>query len=122
MLTYVCADYYKARLLSDEAVSLARKILDTRLDLTRLRQTFPQPRLTIHSANDKLDAQVKDMQALGDELEALNENLDLVKEKVREGAKDLERLRIERAEMEKVKVERTEVEDERVLGLYDWYV
>lgn len=113
----------KAKALTDEAVSLARKILDTRLALTRLRQAHPHPRLTVPSAEAQLDAQVAEMQSLEDQLQSLNDDIDSVKERVKSGARDVERRRVHRAELEKqVKATRSDGEDKRVLALYDWCV
>ncbi|KAI0954121.1 hypothetical protein AcV7_007442 [Taiwanofungus camphoratus] len=115
-------DYNKAKALTQEASTLASKILDARLQLTRLRQAHPHPRLTVPSANAQLDSQVIDMQKLDDELQSLNEKVDHVKEKVKEGARDVERLKVERADMEKlVRAGKDEVEDARIIGLYDWF-
>ncbi|KZT64376.1 hypothetical protein DAEQUDRAFT_732683 [Daedalea quercina L-15889] len=115
-------DYNKAKALTSEASDLARKILDARLQLTRLRQAHPHPRLTVASANAQLDAQVEEMQRLDDELQGLNTTVDEVKEKVKEGARDVERLRIERADAEKlVRAGEADVQDGRVRGLYDWF-
>lgn len=117
-----CSDYIKAKALSDESVDLARKILDARLRLTRLRQAYPQPRLTIPVALTKLDEQVEDMQHLQDNLQDLSEQIDGIKEQVKVGARDVERLRVERAEVDKlVKQTKSEIEDGRVLELCDWY-
>lgn len=100
---------------------LAQQVLDAKLQLIRLRQTHPQPRLTIDSANAQLDAQVAEMQTLDDGLQQLNETVDRVKLKIKDGARDVERLRIERADVEKqAKAAQNEVEDGRVVGLYDW--
>lgn len=116
-------DYNKARSLTHEAADLASKILDARLMLTRLRQAHPHPRLTIPAANAQLDAQVAEMQELDDELQALNGQVDDVKERVKAGARDVERLRVERADAEKTaKAAQEEVQDGRVIGLYDWSV
>ena len=113
----------RAKALTDEAVDLARKILDSRLKLTRLRQAYPQPRLTVPSAEAQLDAQVMEMQNLEDRLQTLNEEVDDIKEKVKSGAREVERLRVERGEVEKmVKQSKSEEEDARVIQLYDWYV
>lgn len=113
----------KAKALTDEASTLASKILDARLQLTRLRQAHPHPRLTVASANAQLDSQVSEMQKLDDELQNLNETIDEVKEKVKDGAREVERLRMERADVEKlVRAGKDEVEDGRVVSLYDWYV
>ncbi|KAI9060911.1 hypothetical protein FKP32DRAFT_994131 [Trametes sanguinea] len=115
-------DYTKARALTQEAAALASKILDARLTLTRLRQAHPHPRLTIPAANAQLDAQVAEMQELDDELQAVNERVEHVKERVKAGAREVERLRVERADLEKtVKTGQDEVQDGRVVGLYDWY-
>ncbi|KAH9926876.1 uncharacterized protein B0H18DRAFT_876042 [Fomitopsis serialis] len=115
-------DYNKAKALTSEASDLARKILDARLQLTRLRQAHPHPRLTVTSANAQLDAQVEEMQKLDDELQGINVNIDEVKDNVKEGARDVERLRIERADAEKlVRAGEADVQDGRVRGLYDWY-
>ncbi|PCH36230.1 hypothetical protein WOLCODRAFT_146165 [Wolfiporia cocos MD-104 SS10] len=114
-------DFHKAKALTAEASDLARNILDARLQLTRLKQVHPHPRLTISSAHAQLDAQVVEMQTLMDEQQSLNEQIEQVKEKVKEGAKEIERLRLERAETEKAaRAGKEEVEDSRVIGLYDW--
>ena len=61
------------------------------------------------------------MQALDEELQEVNKKVEEVKGRVKEGAKYVERLGMERAEAEKqVKICKNEVEDGRVVGLYDW--
>lgn len=63
------------------------------------------------------------MQGLEDKLQTYNEDIDAVKEKVKAGAKEIERLRVERGEAEKmVKQSKSEEEDARVVRLYDWCV
>ena len=64
------------------------------------------------------------MQTLDDTLQELNAQVDEAKDTVKEGARELERLRVERAEAEKslVRAGQEEVEDGRVPGLYDWCV
>ncbi|KAI0790710.1 hypothetical protein C8Q75DRAFT_732828 [Abortiporus biennis] len=115
-------DYLKAKSLTDAALTLSRQILDTRLQLTRLRQIHPLPRLTVTSANEQLDAQVIEMQKLEDELTGLNDNIEELKGKVKEGAKEVERLRVERGDVERlVKKSEGEVGDARVVELYDWF-
>ncbi|KAI0640798.1 hypothetical protein C8Q79DRAFT_995022 [Trametes meyenii] len=115
-------DYARARALTQEAAALASKILDARLTLTRLRQAHPHPRLTIPAANAQLDAQVEEMQELDDELQSVNGRVDEVKDRVKAGAREVERLRVERADLEKtVKAGKEEIQDGRVVGLYDWY-
>ena len=114
-------DYLRAKSLTDESVDLSRKILDSRLKLTRLRQAYPQPRLTVPSAEAQLDAQVLEMQSLEDKLQGLNEDIESVKEKVKSGAREIERLRVEKGEVDKlVKQSKSEEEDARVIQLYDW--
>lgn len=116
-------DYHKARALTQEAAALASKILDARLTLTRLRQAHPHPRLTIPAANAQLDSQILEMQQLDDELQNVNTQVDTVKERVKAGAVEVERLRVERAELERqVNAGQKEVQDGRVVGLYDWCV
>ncbi|KAI0717996.1 hypothetical protein C8T65DRAFT_706951 [Cerioporus squamosus] len=116
-------DYNRARALTQEAAALASKILDARLTLTRLRQAHPHPRLTIPAANAQLDSQIVEMQQLDDELQQVNTQVDTVKERVKAGAVEVERLRVERAELEKqVNAGQKEVQDGRVVGLYDWCV
>ncbi|TFY70314.1 hypothetical protein EVG20_g2693 [Dentipellis fragilis] len=117
-------DYNKARDLTNDTVTLTQSVLDARLAIKRLRQAHPHPRLTIPAAEDKLALQVSDMQMLEDELQHANEQVVRVKERVREGAKEAERLRVEKSEVEKevsaIQV-RDEAEDGRVVGLNDWY-
>lgn len=61
------------------------------------------------------------MQTLDDELQNINTSVDSVKERVKNGARELERLRVERTELEKkVRAQRDQTEDSRVVGLYDW--
>ncbi|KAI0051369.1 hypothetical protein FA95DRAFT_322276 [Auriscalpium vulgare] len=115
-------DYNKAKSLTDEAVTLTQSILDARLAITRLRQAHPQPRLTIPLAEEHLSVQIEEMQTLEDELQNANDRVGHVKESVKDGAKEVERLRLERAEAEKeVKARRDDAEDERVVELYDWF-
>lgn len=118
----VAVDYKKAQSLTLQASTLSQKILDARLSLTRLRQAHPHPRLTITTANQQLDGQVEEMQALDTELADVNENIAAVREKIKVGTGEVERLRVVRAEVEKaLEVGAGErVEDERVAGLYDW--
>ncbi|OCH96242.1 hypothetical protein OBBRIDRAFT_765746 [Obba rivulosa] len=115
-------DYTKAKALTQEAASLADKILDARLTLTRLRQAHPPPRLTVASASAQLDAQVAEMQTLDEALQAVTARVERVKERVKDGAREVERLRVQRAELEKqVMAGKDEAEDGRVVGLYDWF-
>ncbi|KDQ32332.1 hypothetical protein PLEOSDRAFT_1100817 [Pleurotus ostreatus PC15] len=85
----------------DKAVALSQKILDARLDLIRLRQTHPHPRLTLPLADQKLVDQVAEMQALNDDLEAAQRHMHTVKECIRASASAAERLRMESAHVSK---------------------
>lgn len=79
--------------------------------------------MTIPAANAQLDDQIVEMQQLDDELQQVNTQVDTVKERVKVGAVEVERLRVERAELEKqVNAGQKEVQDGRVVGLYDWCV
>jgi|SRR5882762_3740427 chromosome segregation ATPase len=114
-------DYNRAKSLTTEATTLAQQILDARLALTRLRQAHPHPRLTVATASAHLEAQVIQMQEFDEKVQDVNDRVASVKEKVKEGAREVERLRVKRAEVEKgVKTAEVEVEDGRVIGLYDW--
>ncbi|EKM57946.1 uncharacterized protein PHACADRAFT_251867 [Phanerochaete carnosa HHB-10118-sp] len=115
-------DCTKVRSLTEESVGLSRKILDARLKLTRLRQAYPQPRLTVPSAEAQLDAQVLEMQTLEDKLQNLNDAVDSMKDKVKSGAREVEWLSGERGEIEKlVKSSKSEDEDAQVVRSYKWY-
>jgi len=62
------------------------------------------------------------MQEFDEKVQDVNDRVASVKEKVKEGAKEVERLRMKRAEVEKgMKTGEVEVEDGRVVGLYDWF-
>jgi len=114
-------DYNRAKSLTTEANFLSQQILDARLALTRIRQAYPHPRLTIASATAHLESQVREMQEFDEKAQEVNVRVAIVKEKVKESAREVERLRVERAEAEKVvKTGELEVEDGRVVGLYDW--
>lgn len=114
-------DFNKAKKLTSEAATLAQQILDARLQLNRLHQTHPKPRLTIPSATNQLERQVEEMQKLEEQLQELNESIDQVKGKVKDSARDVERLRMERADIEKqARASKNEAEDGRIVGLYDW--
>lgn len=53
----------------------------------------------------------------------MNEKVARVKEEVKEGAREVERLRVLRGEVEKaVDIREGGEEDARVGGLYDWFV
>lgn len=108
--------------MTGKTAELAQKILDAKLQLIRLRKAHPQPRLTVKSASAQADNQVLELQKLDDTLAQLKQNIERVGIKVKDGAKEVERLRVQRAEVEKqAKVAQSEIEDGRMIGLYDWY-
>ncbi|KAH6906673.1 hypothetical protein BKA70DRAFT_395481 [Coprinopsis sp. MPI-PUGE-AT-0042] len=115
-------DYIRVKQATERANLLAQKILDARLALMRLRQAHPHPRLTIPMADQKLADQVTEMQDLSDEVEAKKKEVKTVKEKVKVGALEVEKLRIQQAESERA-VESLNLEDDdnRLVPLYDWY-
>ncbi|KIM91719.1 hypothetical protein PILCRDRAFT_828 [Piloderma croceum F 1598] len=115
-------DCNRAKALTTEATTLSQQILDARLALTRLRQAHPHPRLTVATASAHLESQVMQMQEFDEKVQGVNDRVASVKEKVKESAREVERLRVKRAEVEKgVKTGEVEVEDGRVVGLYDWF-
>ncbi|RXW14976.1 hypothetical protein EST38_g10876 [Candolleomyces aberdarensis] len=115
-------DYTKVKQVTERATMLAQKILDARLALMRLRQTNPHPRLTIPMADQKLIDQVEEMQTLSDEVELSKKKTKAVKERVKTGALEIEKLRIQQAESERaVQALQLEEDDNRLVPLYDWY-
>lgn len=116
-------DYDKTQESTEKATILAQKILDARLSLTRLRQTHPQPRLTIAAADQKLADQVTEMQELSDRVEVIRKQVQTAKGELKAGTVKLENLRAERAETEKSAKNASVGEDDpRIAPLYDWYV
>jgi len=116
-------DYQRVKITTERAVVLAQNIVDARLALTRLRQTHPQPRLTIPLADQKLVDQVTEMQTLSDEVAVVKKKVQAVKEQAKSRALEVEKLRMERAEAEKaVKMSQVEEDDSRLVPLYDWSV
>jgi chromosome segregation ATPase len=119
------ADYNRAQTSTAHATDVAQKILDARLALTRLRQTYPQPRLTVPVATATLEEQIVTMQNLDDQMQELNKRVSSVKEKLRDAKAQVELARTERAEVEKAAALSTEQlgdDDTRLLPLYDWSV
>ena len=116
-------DYLKAKGLAAEAVSLAQSVLDARLAITRLRQAHPSPRLTIPVAEEQLSSQVVDLQMLEDESQSVNEKIARVKDAIKEGTVEIDRLRSDKAELEKkVATHKVEADDGRAVDLCDWCV
>ncbi|KAG5642694.1 hypothetical protein DXG03_002322 [Asterophora parasitica] len=115
-------DYRKVHDMTSHAAQQAQKIIDTRLALARLRKTHPHPRLTIPLADQKLIDQVTQMQELSDELNALSESAQAIKDQVKKDALELEARRAERAEVERaVKATRVDEDDGKLVPLYEWY-
>lgn len=116
-------DYNKALASTSEASSMSQKILDAQLALTRWKQSYPEPRLTVSSATTQLESQVAEMQGFYEELQSLKSQVVSVKESMKKRTMDLERLKAKRAELEKLKVSKEDgSEDPRFAGLYDWQV
>lgn len=116
-------DYKHINSSTAQAATIAQKIIDARLALTRLRQTHPQPRLTIPLAERKLTDQVTEMQTLDDKLQDISKKVQVVKTRVKGGASEVEKLRTERADIDKaVRVAKVDEDDARLAPLYDWCV
>ena len=108
---------------TDRAALLSQKIIEARTSLMLLRQTHPQPRLTIPLADDKLADQVTEMQTLSDQVQAIKQKGKAEKARVKSGALEVENLRIEAAEVEKaVETSQIDEDDSRLVPLYDWSV
>ncbi|KAK0219869.1 hypothetical protein IW262DRAFT_1482515 [Armillaria fumosa] len=112
-------NYNHIKEASSQAADLSKKIIDTRLALTRLRQSHPQPRLTVQMADQKLADQIVEMQELTDKIEVVTHKVKEVKDRVKGGALEVENLRIQRAEVEKSV--KADVDDGKWLPLYDWF-
>ena len=110
--------------MTEEAVTLAKSNFDTRLDLFRLRQAYPQPRYTIATAEGTLASQISEMQEVEEELQQGSQRVADMKESVKATVKEVDRLRAERADLEKQLREqlRTDGNDDAVASLFDWYV
>ena len=109
--------------MGNEAVALAQSIIDARLAITRLRQAHPQPRLTIPTAEEYLAAQITEMQELEDKLRDASDQVAGVRESVKEGSKEMERLSVERAEIGwDVKARGYGADDRRAASLCEQYV
>lgn len=122
-LDSACVDYLKAKGQAAEAVALTQSILDARLAITRLRQAYPSPRLTIPVAEEQLSSQVVDMQTLEDESQHVNEKIARAKDAIKEGTREKDQLRSVKAELEKeVAVHKLEADDGRTVDLCDWCV
>ncbi|KAI0031863.1 hypothetical protein K488DRAFT_78826 [Vararia minispora EC-137] len=116
-------DYQKARNLANEVVAHAKDNFDSRLSLFRLRQTYPQPRYTVATAEEKLTVQVDEMQAVEDERQQGAQRVAEKKDKLKAAAKDVDRLRTERADLEQqVRAQsRNKGDDDEINALYEWY-
>ncbi|KLO09083.1 hypothetical protein SCHPADRAFT_879781 [Schizopora paradoxa] len=113
----------RASALTNEVESLTAQILDARLSLSRLRTAHPpNSRMSVSSAHATLEKQTDDMAALDAALSDTHARVEGVKGQVQECAREVERLRVDRAAKEaEVGQMRVYEEDERVMGLYDWY-
>ncbi|OCB88534.1 hypothetical protein A7U60_g4349 [Sanghuangporus baumii] len=117
-------DKYKlTRSLTDEFNQLTSQILDARHALVRLRASHPpNARISVASANATLEAQTEQMTTLDAQLSANASRAEKIKERMQETAREVERLRVERAAKEQeARQTKAEEDDERVGGLYDWF-
>lgn len=116
-------EYRSAEALIKEFSSLTSQILDSRLALSRLRTSYPPPRLSVASAKATLETQIETMATLDTQLSDNASKVEELKERVQATATDVERTRVERAtKEEEAKQAKAEEDDERIFGLYDWYV
>ncbi|KAH7870401.1 hypothetical protein F5879DRAFT_946801 [Lentinula edodes] len=115
-------DYIRVKQATAKATELAQKIIDARLALSRLRQTHPHPRVTVQTADKKLEDQVMEMQALTDEMQVVEQKVHSVKGKLKSESLEMESLKSQRNEVEK-SVKKSESgfnDDRRFVPLYDW--
>ncbi|KAL1742574.1 hypothetical protein HDZ31DRAFT_42929 [Schizophyllum fasciatum] len=80
--------------------ALKEDILNKQLELLRLQQTNPPPRLTEAGAQAKLDAQTEEMQNLMDAIETETHEAEEQKEHAKAAMAEAERLRSERVQLE----------------------
>ncbi|PAV14732.1 hypothetical protein PNOK_0981000 [Pyrrhoderma noxium] len=115
--------YKAAERLRDEISRLSSEILDSRLAISRLRTTYPpDSRLSVASANSKLEEQTEQMAAYDVQVSENATRTERMKEQVQDAMREVERLRVERsAKEEEARQTRGEEEDERVGALYEWY-
>ncbi|KAJ4484572.1 hypothetical protein C8R41DRAFT_896468 [Lentinula lateritia] len=115
-------DYIRVKQATAKATEFAQKIIDARLALSRLRQTHPHPRVTVQSADKKLEDQVMEMQALTDEMQVVEQKVHSVKGKLKSESLEMESLKSQRNEVEKSakKSESGFNDDRRFVPLYDW--
>lgn len=119
----VYEEYRHAESLKEEFAKLTSQILDARLAISRLRTAHPLPRLSVAAANATLESQVEQMADLDTQISTKATQIDQTKEKVQNTAREVERLRIDRAaKEEEVRQTKGEEEDGRIIGLYDWFV
>lgn len=114
-------DYQRVKQATDRAAFLSQKIIDARRSLMLLRQTHPQPRLTIPLADQTLADQVDEMQQLSDKVQAATQRIKVDKAKLKEGTSEVEELRLQAVEAEKaVKMAQVDEDDSRLIPLYEW--
>ena len=97
--------------------------MDSRLAISRLRTTYPpDSRLSVASANSKLEEQTEQMAAYDVQVSENATRTERIKEQVQDAMREVERLRVERsAKEEEARQTRGEEEDGRVGALYEWY-
>lgn len=115
-------DYIYVKQATTKATELAQKIIDARLALSRLKQIHPQPRVTVETANKKLEDQITEMQTLGDRMEVVQRKVRDAKGKLKADSLEVETLKLQRNEAEKnVEVSNVLDDDRRFVPLYDWF-
>ena len=116
-------EHKRAAELTSQFSSLTSQILDARLALSRLRTAHPSDsRMSVEAASSLLEQQTAELTMLDQQLVEAAGRVEGSKLKMQESAKDVERLRVDRAAKEaKVRELRDYDGDERVMGLYDWY-
>ncbi|KAF5350277.1 hypothetical protein D9758_007807 [Tetrapyrgos nigripes] len=116
-------DYVQIQKSTARAAELGQKIIDARLALSRLRQTHPQPRLTLDTAQETLDGQIAEMQELQDKIKDVQDKVQSIKQQMKTGSLEVEGLKTQRAEVEKdAKQVKVEEDDTRLAPLYDWFM
>ena len=115
------AEHRHASALTAELQALTEQILDARLALSRLRNQYPAPRLSMATAEATLESQTEKMASLDAELSETNIRVEDTKNAVQDIAREVERLKVERAAKEiEARETKGEEEDDRIVGLYDW--
>jgi hypothetical protein len=98
---HTSVEYERAQAATTRNSALARQIIDTRLQLTRLRRAYPQPRLTTETAEALMEEQIGALQAAGDALDANRTAATKRAAQLEESSREAERLIARRAEVDR---------------------